>query len=129
MDNAKIGKITVHRLFNTRNNDADVMPINQHLVKQVKVGQMHDGVPQSLSCYDENNTAKKDDAAVDGQTMEKLDLLCDGDVTMPPEKKIGTEDLMCHGKVTEPPDDVVDLALFKFTHQASNMCPPHTKKE
>ena len=26
-------------------------------------------------------------------------------------------------------DDVVDFALFKFKHQASNMCPPHRKTD
>ena len=39
-----------------------------------------------------------------------------------------SDDLLCHGKATEPPDDdVVDIALFKFTQQASSMCPPHRK--
>ena len=36
--------------------------------------------------------------------MKKLDLLCDGDVTLPPEKKIGADDLLCFGKDSNPPD-------------------------
>ena len=40
--------------------------------------------------------------------------------------------LLCHNEVTEPEppnDDVVDLTLFKFTHQASNRCPPQRKTD
>ena len=59
-------------------------PINQHLIKQVKVSQMDDeDASQSLFCHNENGTAKKDVTVVDGLMMEKLDLLCDGEVTMP----------------------------------------------
>ena len=46
------------------------------------------------------------------------------------EKK--SDHLLCLGEVTEPEppdDDVADLTLFKFTHQASNRCPPHRKTD
>ena len=75
-----------------------------------------------------------------GQSLEPLPALCLPDyahiyaarkevsISQVAEEK--SDDLLCNGEVTEPPDDdVVDFALFKFKHQASNMCPPHRKTD
>ena len=57
---------------------------------------------QSLSRHDENVTAKKE--ATDGLKIEKLDLPCYGDVTLPPKKRIGADHLISCVKECKPTD-------------------------
>ena len=93
----------MQRLFDTHSNVVDTMPINQHIVKQFLVSQMDEDVSQYLSCHDEKFYVKKDITAIDVLTMEKVDLLCDGDITQQPEMKTGTDDLIRCGKKSKPP--------------------------